>query len=64
LNLQSISKQIGVSSTTLAKWISILEASFIITLIPPYYENFGKRVVKSPKLYFVDIGLACWLLGI
>lgn len=64
LNLQSISKQIGVSSTTLGKWLSILEASFIVTLIPPYYENFGKRVVKSPKIYFVDIGLACWLLGI
>ena len=54
----------GVSSTTLSEWLSVLEASFIVYRLKPYYENLGKRMVKSPKLYFTDVGLASYLLGI
>jgi predicted AAA+ superfamily ATPase len=64
LNLQSISNNLGVTSKTLKEWISILEASSIIYLLKPYFENLGKRMVKSPKLYFTDVGLATYLLGI
>ena len=64
LNLNSISGQIGVSSPQLKKWLSILEASFIIFRLPPYFKNLGKRITKSPKLYFLDVGLVCYLLGI
>ncbi len=64
LNLNSLSNDIGVSSNTLKEWMSILEASFLIFKLPPYFENFGKRVVKSPKIYFTDVGLATYLLGI
>lgn len=54
----------GASSTTLKEWLSILEASFIVFKLPPYFENFGKRVIKSAKYYFTDVGLLCYLLGI
>jgi hypothetical protein len=54
----------GVSATTLSQWLGILEASFILFRLPPYFENFGKRLIKSPKIYFVDPGLASYLLGI
>lgn len=64
LNLHSISGDIGVSSTTLSEWLSVLEASFLIFRLYPYYENFGKRIIKSPKIYFTDVGLVCYLLGI
>ena len=64
LNLSSISNDLGVSSTTLSEWVSLIEASFIVFRIYPYYENFGKRQIKSPKLYFSDIGLVSYLLGI
>jgi len=64
LSLNSLSGDVGVSSTTLKEWLSILEASFVIFRLPPYYKNYGKRLVKSPKIYFVEPGLACWLLGI
>lgn len=64
LNLEEIGGEIGLSSHTVKEWISILEASFIIFHLQPYFENFGKRVIKSPKLFFVDIGLAVYLLGI
>lgn len=64
LNMEEIGGDIGVSSHTVKQWISILEASFIISRLPPYFENFGKRMIKSPKLYFNDLGLACYLLGI
>ena len=64
LNLSSISRDLGISVPTLRRWISILEASQIIYLLPPYYENLGKRIYKNPKLYFLDIGLACYLLGL
>jgi predicted AAA+ superfamily ATPase len=64
VNLNSLSNDVGISSTTLKGWLSILEASFIIFRLHPYFENFGKRVIKSPKLYFTEIGLVTYLLGI
>ncbi len=64
LNLSSLANDIGISSTTLSQWLSVLEASFIIFRIKPFFKNFGKRIVKSPKLYFTDIGLASYLIGI
>ena len=60
----SLANEVGVSSKTITHWISILEASYIIFRLPPYFENFGKRLIKSPKLYFTDVGLACYLLDI
>ncbi len=64
LNLTSLSNDCGISVNTARAWISILEASYILFLLPPYHKNFSKRLVKSPKLYFHDTGLACNLLGI
>lgn len=64
VNHSSLANDVGISSTTVKEWLSILEASFIIFKLPPYYENFGKRVIKSPKYYFTDVGLLCFLLGI
>lgn len=64
INLSSLSNDVGVSSHTLKHWLSVLEASFIVVKIKPYYENFGKRVVKSAKIYFTDNGLLSYLLGI
>jgi hypothetical protein len=64
INLTSLGNDIGVSHTTLKEWLSILEASFIIFRLPPYYNNFGKRLIKANKLYFIEVGLAAWLLGI
>jgi uncharacterized protein len=64
LNLSAMSGEVGVSGTTLKQWLSILEASYVVFRLPPYYRNFGKRLVKSPKIYFTEPGLACWLLGI
>lgn len=64
LNLEGLGNDVGVSSNTIKHWISILEASFIIMRLTPYHENFGKRIIKSAKLYFTDVGLASYLLGI
>ena len=64
IKLSALSNDIGVSSQTLSQWLSVLEASFIIFRLPCYFENFGKRLVKSQKLYFTEPGLAAWLLGI
>jgi len=64
LNLNGLSGEVGVSSTTLREWLSLLEASFVVFRLPPYYRNFGKRIIKSPKIYFHEPGLLCWLLGI
>jgi predicted AAA+ superfamily ATPase len=64
VNFSGIGNDIGVSHNTIKKWISVLVESYIIYILPPYFKNFNKRVVKSPKLYFVDVGLACNLLGI
>ena len=64
LNRTDLAAPLGVSVPTINEWLGILEVTGQILLVPPYYENFGKRLVKSPKLYFVDSGLACHLLGI
>ena len=64
LNLSGLANDVGVDSKTIDSWISILEATYIVFRFQPYYENFGKRVIKSPKLYFNDTGLLCYLLGI
>lgn len=64
LNLQSLGNDCGIDSKTVKRWLSILETSFVIKILWPYYKNFSKRLIKSPKLYFLDSGLLCYLLGI
>jgi len=64
LNKTDLAAPLGISVPTITEWLGILETTGEILLIPPFHENFGKRLVKSPKLYFVDSGLACHLLGI
>jgi len=63
-NASQLANEVGVDSKTIARRLSALQASYLITLLPPYYENFTKRLVKSPKLYFNDTDLACYLLEI
>jgi len=63
LNLSALAADTGITHNTAKEWISVLEASYIVFLLPPYHRNFGKRLVKTPKLYFLDTGLAAWLLG-
>ncbi|MBU6271180.1 MAG: ATP-binding protein [Betaproteobacteria bacterium] len=64
LNLSQLGSDAGVSHTTARAWTDLLQTSQIIHLLPPWFTNTGKRLVRSPKLYFVDVGLACWLLGL
>jgi predicted AAA+ superfamily ATPase len=64
LNKHSLATDAGISPHTVDAWISHLEASYLVRLVPPYYKNFNKRIVKSPKLFFLDAGLAAWLMGI
>jgi uncharacterized protein len=64
VNFTELGTILGVDSKTVKSWIGILEASFIIFLLPPYHRNFDKRIIKSPKLYFYDTGLVCTLLNI
>lgn len=64
VNFSSLADETGVSSTTIANWMSILEASFLVFRLPPHFSNIAKRVVKSPKVYFTDVGLAAYLLGL
>lgn len=65
LNLSNLSNETGVSQPTVKEWLSILQASYIIFTLPPYHpRNLNKRLVKSPKLFFYDVGLAAWLCGI
>ena len=63
-NASSLAVEVGVSVPTIQSWLSILEASYVIYRLQPYYANIGKRLTKSPKIYFYDTGLASWLLGI
>ena len=63
-NLQALAGEVGVSSTTLGEWLSVLEASFLVFRLPPTSTNISKRVVKSPKVYFTEVGLVSYLLGI
>ncbi len=64
INYHSLANDTGVDAMTIKAWLSILEASYVLFRLPPYFENFGKRVIKTPKIYFTDTGLACYLLGI
>lgn len=64
VNLTSLGADCGISAVTAKQWLSVLEASYVVTLVRPHHRNFGKRLVKTPKLYFLDSGLATWLLGV
>ncbi len=64
LNVSSLATSCGISQKTVVSWLSILQASYIVFLLQPYYKNFNKRVIKSPKLYFYDTGVVCSLLNI
>ncbi|MEM9888663.1 MAG: ATP-binding protein [Bacteroidota bacterium] len=63
-NQSAIANEIGLTHTSVRKWLSLLQTSFITYTLPPYFRNFKKRLIKTPKLYFYDTGLACYLLGI
>ncbi|MBI5592878.1 MAG: ATP-binding protein [Deltaproteobacteria bacterium] len=64
LNMSTLATDVGVSVATIKRWLSVLEAGRIIHLLPPYYSNLGKRITKTPKVYFIDTGLLCHLTGI
>lgn len=64
VNMASLANDVGVSAPTLRQWLAVLKASYLVFELAPWFENIGKRVVKSPKLYFADVGLAAFLLGI
>lgn len=64
LNMSNLANDAGVAGNTVKSWLSVLEASYIIFLLPPYHQNFNKRLTKTPKMYFFDTGLVCHLLGI
>ncbi len=64
LNYSTIANDLGISVPTVKRWVSILEASYIIFLLPPFYKNYGKRLIKAPKIYFLDPGLVNYLIGI
>jgi predicted AAA+ superfamily ATPase len=64
LNLAALGADCGISAVTAREWLSVLEASYLVVRLPPYHRNFGKRLVKTPKLYFLDVGLMAWLLGL
>ncbi|MGD0586865.1 MAG: ATP-binding protein [Oryzomonas sp.] len=64
LKMSELATESGITHNTAKAWISVLEASYLVHLLRPHYKNFNKRLIKMPKLYFHDTGLACWLLGI
>ena len=64
LNISSLANDTGISVNTAKSWLSLLEASFVLFFLPPYYKNFSRRIIKSPKIYFYDTGLVCSLLRI
>jgi len=64
VNFTSLSNDVGVSATTIKNWLSVLKASYVVFELPPFFVNIRKRVIKSPKIYFTDVGLAAFLLGI
>lgn len=63
-NASALSNEVGVSGVTIQEWLSVLEASYVLFRLPPFYRNIGKRLIKSSKIYFCDTGLACYMLGI
>ncbi len=64
LNKTELAAPLGLSVPTIGEWLSILETTGQIAVVPPYFENFGKRLIKSPKVYWTDSGLVCHLLGV
>ena len=64
LNLSALGADCGISAVTARDWLSVLEASYLVMRLQPYHRNFGKRLVKTPKLYFLDVGLMSWLMGV
>ena len=64
MDYQALSNAVGVTTKTVKQWLSVLEASYVVVKLPPYFENFGKRVVKSSKYFFTDVGLLAYLLGL
>ena len=64
VNFAQLSLELGLDAKNIARWVSVLETSFIAYRLQPYCRNYNKRIIKSPKLYFYDTGLACSLLGI
>jgi predicted AAA+ superfamily ATPase len=64
LNKTDLAAPLGVSVPTIGEWLQVLEITSQVILVPPYFENLGKRLIKSPKLYWGDPGFACYLLGI
>jgi predicted AAA+ superfamily ATPase len=64
VNLVSLGNDVGASGTTIRNWLSVLKASYVVFELPPFFDNVQKRVIKSPKIYFADVGLAAFLLGI
>jgi uncharacterized protein len=64
LNLQSLGTDAGVSHATARSWLAVMEASGLVFKLPPYFKNYNKRLVSTPKIYFCDTGLVCWLLGV
>ena len=64
INLESLGNDTGISQTTAREWLSLLEASSIAFRLPAFFANISKRLIKSPKLYFYDVGLAAYLIGI
>jgi hypothetical protein len=64
LNKSDVARDVGVSGTAITQWLSVLQASNLIVLLEPYFQNIGKRMIKSPKVYFTDPGLLCFLLGL
>jgi uncharacterized protein len=64
LNLSQLGADAGITHNTARSWIGVLEASYVVFRLPPFHRNIGRRLVKTPKLHFIDTGLACYLLGI
>ncbi|MBR5949884.1 MAG: DUF4143 domain-containing protein, partial [Actinomycetaceae bacterium] len=64
VNFQGLAGETGVAAATIAEWLSVLEASFLVFRLQPWFSNISKRLVRSPKVYFAEVGLATWLLGI
>jgi len=64
LNLSSLGDDCGITHNTARSWLSVLEAGYIVYLLKPHYQNFNKRLIKSPKIYFYDSGLLSYLIGI
>lgn len=64
VNLSALGADAGVSHTTARRWLSVLEAGYVVFRLPPFRANIRKRLIKSSKLYFCDVGLACYLIGI